>query len=390
MLQLLLGVPAGIVLGTMTIIPGLHINLLSALLIANTSLLDPEFAAITIFIMAITATFMDFIPSTFLGAPESETAMSVLPAHRMLLKGRGFDAIFLTTIGNVFGLCCAAALFPAAISIYPVIFTPANKIMHWLLILALSLFILREESWRKKASALIIAAFSGTLGILALNKLDEPLLPMFSGLFGLSTIISSMGGRTSMPKQRIGKVKLPMPWLKSSILGVIFGGIINIFPALGLAQAASAAGMFSRNSKRSYLLTISALNTAAMALSLATLYSINRGRNGAIEALGSFAKIDTNVLATLIGVALLAMPLIVFLKMQIAKIAAKIVAKLPYKLICIFTMSIIVAMVLIMSGWKGLIVLVTGTAIGLTTILTGISRSHAMACLIVPVIIQRL
>jgi putative membrane protein len=390
MLQLLLGVPAGILLGTATIIPGLHINLLSAMLIANASTLNPEFAAITIFIMAITATFMDFIPSTFLGAPESETAMSVLPAHRMLLKGRAFDAIFLTTIGNVFGICCAAALFPLALLIYPAIFMPANKIMHGLLILAISFFILREDSWRKRAFALAIVIFSGTLGLLALSKLDEPLLPMFSGLFGLSTIISSMGSRTSMPKQHIGKVKLPLPWLKNSVVGVIFGSIINIFPAIGPAQAATAASIFAGGSKRSYLLTISALNTAAMALSLSTLYSINRGRNGAIEALSSFAKLDVGVLAMLLGAALLALPLIVFLKIQIAKVAAKIVAKLPYKLICICTISIIVAIVTIMSGSKGLVVLATGTAIGLAAITTGTSRSHSMACLIVPVIIQRI
>ncbi|MFH1181741.1 MAG: tripartite tricarboxylate transporter permease, partial [Candidatus Woesearchaeota archaeon] len=362
MLQILLGIGAGILLGTATIIPGLHINLISALMIANAGILSPELSAVAIFVMAITATFMDFLPSIFLGAPESETAMSVLPAHRLLLKGKGYEAAFLTTMGSLFGLCSAAILFPAAIFIYPLVFKQTDGIMHWLLLAALLLFIWRENSWRKKFSAIIIIILAGSLGFIALDKLEEPLLPLFSGLFGMSTIASSIASKADIPMQRISAVKMPKLWLKNSAIGAFFGAIINIFPAIGPAQAAATAGLFTTSSKKGYLLTVSAVNTAAMALSLAALYSINRGRNGAIEALGSFAEININTALTLIGAALLAVSIAIPLKMLLAKTAAKLVTKIPYRSLCILTMCIIIAAVTIISGWKGLLVLATGTA----------------------------
>ena len=36
--------------------------------------------------MAITHTFLDILPSTFLGAPNEENAISALPAHRLYYK----------------------------------------------------------------------------------------------------------------------------------------------------------------------------------------------------------------------------------------------------------------------------------------------------------------
>jgi putative membrane protein len=391
MFNALLGTLAGIILGTITLVPGLHINLISAIMISDIAYFPSSlFAASAIFSMAITATFMDFLPSIFLGAPESETAMSILPAHRMLLEGKGYEAAFLTTIGSFFGLCSAAVIFPAAIFIYPAIFKPSNSIMHMLLLAAVLLFIWRESSWRKRFSAMLAVILAGSLGMMALDKLDEPLLPLFSGLFGMSTIVSSISNKASMPMQHISTVKMPKFWLKDSAIGAFFGGLINIFPALGPAQAASMASLFTRSSKKGYLLTVSAVNTAAMALSLATLYSINRGRNGAIEALSSFVDIGSHTVLLLIGAALLAVAIVIPLKMQLAKAAAKIVAKIPYKGLCFATMSIMIAAVIILSGWKGLLVMAIGTAIGLAAISSGISRSHSMACLIMPVIIQRL
>jgi putative membrane protein len=62
----------------------------------------------------VTHTFLDIIPSVFLGAPEADTALSVPPDHKLMLAGRGYEAIKCSALGS-FGsvLVAMLALFPA-------------------------------------------------------------------------------------------------------------------------------------------------------------------------------------------------------------------------------------------------------------------------------------
>src|SRR3989338_1637338 len=91
-IALLLGVTSGIITG---LTPGIHSNLVSLLVLQFTPLLMPYFSLLSlatfIMSMSITHTFLDAIPSIFLGAPESDTVLGVLPGHRYLLRGNGLD-----------------------------------------------------------------------------------------------------------------------------------------------------------------------------------------------------------------------------------------------------------------------------------------------------------
>jgi putative membrane protein len=118
-----LGVGFGIITG---LTPGVHVNniaimmlsaspvLLGGLLFLSDYGLSDSFIVVLLCIIIIATsiahTFMDFIPSTFLGAPEGETALSVLPAHSMLLEGRGYEAVALSAIGS-FGAIISAFIF---------------------------------------------------------------------------------------------------------------------------------------------------------------------------------------------------------------------------------------------------------------------------------------
>lgn len=115
----LVGCALGIITG---LIPGLHVNNVAILLIAISPTLlqhgiSPVCIAIIIIANAVAHTFLDFIPSIFLGAPEAETALAVLPGHRLLLEGRGIEAIRLSALGSAgsvivaLGSCYRSALF---------------------------------------------------------------------------------------------------------------------------------------------------------------------------------------------------------------------------------------------------------------------------------------
>ncbi len=160
----LLGCVAGIVTG---LIPGIHVNNVAALTLASQSLLlslamsafgwaQPSASQLIIIVCslvignAISHTFMDFIPSVFLGAPDSETALTLLPGHRMMLAGRGYEAVKCSVIGS-FGAVIGALVLLVPIRL--VIGSPINaydalaKWMH-LLLICVSVFLILTETAR--------------------------------------------------------------------------------------------------------------------------------------------------------------------------------------------------------------------------------------------------
>ena len=87
----LLGITVGVAVG---LLPGMHINNILPLILSLSFLFSSPYL-LTVFIISIAVTqiFIGYICSIFLGAPDGDTALSVLPGHKMLLEGRGYEAI---------------------------------------------------------------------------------------------------------------------------------------------------------------------------------------------------------------------------------------------------------------------------------------------------------
>ena len=95
----ILGTGLGVLTG---LVPGLHVNNIAVIMLSLApallvglmflqeygipELFIPVLLAVVIVAMSIAHTFLDFIPSTFLGTPEGETALSVLPARAAAMK----------------------------------------------------------------------------------------------------------------------------------------------------------------------------------------------------------------------------------------------------------------------------------------------------------------
>ena len=83
----------GVFMGSLTgIIPGFHVNNVALILLA----LAPSLLALGIPLSAVAGiivstgtvhTFLNYIPSALMGAPDADQALSLLPGHRMLLSG---------------------------------------------------------------------------------------------------------------------------------------------------------------------------------------------------------------------------------------------------------------------------------------------------------------
>src|SRR3989338_7353088 len=120
LLEIFLAILIGIIFGVIAgLLPGIHPNLVSIFLFSISLFLLQYFSPLTLalFIVAVTITntFVDSTPSIFLGAPEGGTELSVLPGHRLLLQGRGYEAVSLTVIGSLLAVLILTFLTPLII-----------------------------------------------------------------------------------------------------------------------------------------------------------------------------------------------------------------------------------------------------------------------------------
>src|SRR3972149_2659925 len=150
-LELILALIIGILIGTLTgLTPGIHINLVSAILVSiSVSLLAqiPVLALVVFLVaLAITHTFVDYIPSIFLGAPNENNFLSILPGHEMLNEGKAYDAVVYTLYGSLSALAIILIFSPLFFFFLPTFYNYAERIMPFILILASFFLIYFEKS----------------------------------------------------------------------------------------------------------------------------------------------------------------------------------------------------------------------------------------------------
>lgn len=156
---------AGSLLGVMTgLAPGIHVNTLALLLLTlyvpiQGSLswvcgaLDVSVALVPLLVSsliisaAVVHSFVDFIPSVFLGAPDESEVLSVLPGHRLLLAGKGQEAIRCAAVGSMVGALVAMMLIvPMKFLMGPPLdlYETLSPFIPYVLIIVLVLLILSE------------------------------------------------------------------------------------------------------------------------------------------------------------------------------------------------------------------------------------------------------
>jgi putative membrane protein len=391
MLAILVGCFFGIFTG---LIPGVHMNLVSLMIVITSPVLleyvSPLFLAIVITSMAITHTFLDNIPSIFLGAPEEDTVLSVLPGHRLLLQGKGFEAVMLTTLGSFFALMFSIVLVPVIIPLASIGY-PLIKNWIGIILILLSGFLIFHEKI-SKLWALIIFLMSGCLGIGVLNisVLNEPLFPLLSGLFGTSMLVLSVKDNVRIPKQELTGICLDTKkGLKALICSVIAGVFCSFLPGLGPSQAAILSSQFTKNlGDKGFLVLVGGLSTVNMVISFVALYVLDKPRNGAIVAISKIIdSFGYNDLILFLGCALVVAGIATFLTVFFSKVFSSLIVKVNYKFLCLGIISLVVGLAFFLDGFLGLFVLAVSTFLGIIPALKGIGRNHMMGVLILPVIL---
>lgn len=388
--EILLAILAGVTAGTFTgLTPGLHVNLVSLFVVsfAFTSFaLSPFLVFIFIISLALTHSFLDSIPTVFLGAPDPGMVVGILPAHQLFLLGKGHLAVLYTLFGSYFSLLFALLLAPLAyLGLQPLsdVLSPyIGKILLGLVLL-LCLF-------SKKFVNVLFFLLSGVLGFISFElSMDQVLLPLLSGLFGLSTLLFALISPSTVVKQHISYSNVIGYWQveSTSFLATITGFFAAFLPGFGSSQGAIFASLaLNEKSPQNYLLLVGGINTVNFVLSLLTFALLFKARNGAIASISSYVQLELQHFFLLVPLLLIVGGLATILGIFLSKRFASLISVLPYKKIIVGVIVFLVVLTIFFTGLKGIILLLTATALGILAQAYGASKNMMLGCLLLPVI----
>jgi len=407
-----LGFALGIISG---LTPGLHLNNFASMLLALSPQLillglTPFQMASIILAASISQTFFDAIPAIFLGAPDSETALSVLPGQRLMLEGRGIEAVRLSALGSAGSIAFSLFL------IYPLSWIVSGYYEYFtkyvgIILLGIALMMIKSERgpwiegqgslvhWKYRLIAAMLFLTSGLLGLFAfehdgllsspLNLEPQVLLPLLSGIFGASSLILSLSTKVQIPKQTESRIKMPAPSLIKAVLsGGLGGSLVAWIPGISPSVASIATRLGSPGTAEEFLVSIAGVNSANALFSLVALYVIDRPRSGAAAAIQELMTLDERTMAMMMVIVMMVVLASYLATVGTADIAARTISRLNYTQLCVFVLVFLLVMTYAFTGIFGLFILLLSTIVGLVAPVAGIHRTHAMGVLMLPLIVM--
>lgn len=404
LIYLLLGILAGVAAG---LLPGLHVNNIGVMMLSVMAILGigPVTFAIFLTAMATTQTFIDFIPSIFLGVPDEDTVLSLLPSHKLLLEGRGMEAVRITGIASLYGVVTSLMLLPLAFIVVPIAYSAVRSAVVPILLFAIGYLILRERKPERILWALTTFLIAGYLGWTCLNlsvlSTSQVFLPMFSGLFGLSTLLTGIqAGSKFYPQDLKAEIQLGKKSLwRSSFLGAVGGLLVGLLPAMSPSQIGivfQEVGALKEKTKnaledlhiRRFMTIVASLNTADAMFSIFGLYLMNNPRSGiSVIMQDLFGQIDLGLLALMCGVMLVSGLIAYRIHIFIGEKFATLAGRINFQKISAAGFVFVLVMVFAMTGFLGLAIAIISMMVGLVPALTGVSRTHCMGCLLLPTLL---
>ena len=248
---------------------------------------------------------------------------------------------------------------------------------------------------KKKFTALFVLLLTGFLGIILLNpheilgkslELNQPLLPLLTGLFGSSMLIMSIKNKIQIPKQKIQKPKTKI--LKPLLGALIASPLCSFLPGLGSSQAAIIGNTISRTDQKGFLVLLGATNTLVMGFSFISLCVISKTRTGAAVAIQKIiGKLSPKILFLILVVVIISGIISFFITILLTRFFSQKIEKINYTFLSLITLTLLTVIIFLVSGFLGLTVLLASTFTGIYCISLKVRRTNMMGCLLIPTII---
>lgn len=387
---------AGIALGTISgLIPGLHANNFALLLAGFAPLIPapPLYVGAAMLAAGVTHTFLDVVPALALGVPDPVMAPTALPGHRLVLQGRGREALRLSAIGSAMAVAFAVPLaIPITLgmkSAYPTIAANLSIVLATVSIL----IVVTERTMPARIGAALALGLSGLLGYLTLDvetggvlPAGDMLAPLFAGLFGAPILLEALGGN-GVPEQEEGTITEPWSVIVAvALVGTLAGALVGYLPAISSAIAASAAlVVLPHRGARSFIVASSGVSTANTIFALFALVALGSPRTGVLVAVD-----NTGVpleLPILLSAVAIAAGVGFVLVIVIGDRYLALVGAVDNVRLCVGVLGFLVLLIGAFAGLVGIGVFALATLVGLIPARFGSRRMTCMGVLLVPLAI---
>lgn len=402
-------------------VPGLHVyNLMGLMMMgvyglaARQVVVAPEL--LTAFSAGLIAGYavLNTVPSILLSAPDESAVFTVLPGQKYMMRGRGPDGIFLTTVGALGGLLViVGVLAPLAPVVLPLARTVFQPHMPWILWCVISFMLMSEwpkggtsgpagwrrfvDGWRSTGAGLVTFLLSGLMGFVLFYRSPistaagfQNLMPAFVGLFAVPWLVLNMLSDVRLPRQKPVRAS-PCSWnvaLRGTLAGVLGGGFAAFFPVVTGGVGGLLAGhATAQRDDRIFLVSqgASKLVYYVGAFVLFFVPGLNMTRGGGAWMLRGFTiphsyrEYDAALAAVCVGgaVALL-------MVMPLARGTLRLIGLTGYRRMSALAWLLVVGLVLGVTGLAGLGVMLAASCIGLFAVLMGARRMNCLGVILLP------
>ena len=394
---LTVSVIAGAALGTASgLVPGLHANNFALLLAAAAPTIDadPLFLGTAMLAAGVVHSFLDIVPALALGVPDAAMAIAALPGHRLVLAGRGREALRLSALGSlvavVLAIPLAVPITAAMVRLYPTI----RSNLAIVLVGIVCLLVVTERSPRRALAALALLTASGLLGIATLDvDPDAPLgagsmlVPLLSGLFGAPVLIDALDG-TGVPPQGGAELLLSRRrFLGTAGAGSIAGAIVGYLPGVSAAIASVLAlpAVPAEDVDRGFIVVTSGASTSNTVFALCALVALGTPRTGVTVAMDN-AGVPLELPVLLVTVVIAACAGFLGVVMLGDRVLA-VIGSIEPEIVSSVVLILLVGLSAGFAGIFGAIVFPVATLLGLVPPRLGVRRVTLMGVLIGPLLL---
>jgi len=381
----------GVALGTCSgLTPGLHANNFALLLASVVPALPGPPLALGAAMLAagVVHTFLDVVPALALGVPDPATAAVTLPGHRLVLDGRGREALRLSALGSglavLVALPVAVPLTHAVEAVYPTLRRHLPLVLAGVALVVVA----TEPTWRRRLAAAGTVVVAAGLGWATLD-LDPTgpvaaggvLAPLFAGLFGAPVLIEALDG-DGVPPQADPTVTLDrLTVLGTASAGAGAGALVGYLPGVSAAVGTVLVlpTVPGRSGARGFLVASSGATTANTVFALFALVALGSPRTGVMVAMDRISA--TGPLLPLVGATCLAAAAGFALVVSVGDTYLRTVGRLDYTRVSLGTGCLLVAVAYLFAGVPGLAVFALAALVGLLPVALGVRRVHLMAVL---------
>ncbi len=385
----LVGVALGLVAG---ILPGLHPNQFFVMLIAmlpSLKWMGEEALVALIISTAISNLFFNYIPSIFFSLPDESTVVNVLPGHRMVLKGKGLDALMISILGAFLTILVIIAYMPFFMLLVPFVHDLFYPYIGILLLLVVAHMVLSEKKSSKIMFALLLFLLSGAWGLVTLNspmiKSDDALFPTLTGMFGVAGLLASLGESSRMPAQDKPRPVVLGGLVKPLAAGLMAGLLVGVLPGAGEAQAGMLVNEIVKLSNEEFLVALASINASNFLFALVSFLTLGKVRSGSAAAMEKVVSdVSMSLIMKIVGVTLFSAAISALLTWLVGKKLLEKLMKVNYRIVSLTMLIVTVVLVFALTGLVGIFLMTISTFIGFLPLITGVKRTVNMGFLLIP------